>query len=131
MTPFPPERVASGATNTPNPTPGTPEAFQAVSDDLRARLAGLVRQPFDGWACSPTEAYALRVAEAVLADGFRRVVEDDDTIERLARAIHDAECGTDDLCKGYDAHGEWDRKWRDDAYESVARAVVRALREDT
>ena len=91
---------------------GTPESVQGNSAALREALADVLD---------------VSLAEA----GYRRVVEDDDTIERLARTIHDAECGTDDLCKGYDAHGEWDRRLRDDAYESVARAVVRALREDT
>jgi hypothetical protein len=115
MTPFPPERVASGATNTPNPTPGTPEAFQAVSDDLRARLAGLVRQPPGGPVSTPTEAYALRVADALLADGFRRVVDDDEVPTRHACCPHCTartgscvRCGVRDAAEGEELCGECD-----------------------
>lgn len=60
---------------------------QNGSGDLRARLAGLVRQPFEGWVSSPTEAYANAVADAVLADGFRRVVDDDATVRVVAEAL--------------------------------------------
>jgi hypothetical protein len=130
MTPFPPERVASGATNTPNPTPGTPEAFQAVSDDLRARLAGLVRQPPGGPVSTPTEAYALRVAEAVLADGFRRVVDDDDTIEREAgiRALKAAlECSRGHArgARAQDLDRETCRFWQ--GVSGFLRSRIRAL----
>lgn len=89
---------------------------QDGSGDLRARLAGLVRQPFEGWVSSPTEAYADAVADAVLADGFRRVVEDDATIERVAEALHARNCD----CTA----------WSDKDL-TAARAAVRALREET
>lgn len=129
MTTIPADASDAGATNTPNPGRSATGSGQDDSGDLRARLACLVRQPFKGWVSSPTEAYAIAVADAILAAGYRLAVEDDTTIDRVARAIHHAECGYDDLCKGYDSHGEWDRKWREDSYEAAARAAVRAIRE--
>jgi hypothetical protein len=119
-------------------SPETAQGKSAGSVRLVYELATLLEPEAANWATEAdpvwrevTRSVAMAHAMTAISSGYRRVVEDDDTIERLARAIHDAECGTDDLCKGYDAHGEWDRKLRDDAYESVARAVVRALREDT
>jgi len=55
----------------------------------------------------------------------------DTTVDRVARAIHDAECGIDDACQGYEAHGTFDRYVREDSYTAVAHAAIQALREET
>lgn len=106
----------------PNPDPSATEAAAPVTGDLRAQLVGLIRQPFDGPVSTPTVAYAEAVADAILAAGYRRVSEDDDTIATVADAIDE------------DVRSRWQGRpdeflsspndWRD-----VARAAVRALRE--
>jgi hypothetical protein len=119
-------------------TPGPGESESAGTVGLVYELATLLEPEAANWAiqADPVWRDATRnVAKAhamkAIASGYRRVVEDDDTIDLVARAIHQAECGYDDLCQGYDAHGEWDRRLREDSYEAAARAAVRALRGDT
>jgi hypothetical protein len=111
MTAFPPDGVDAG--------------------DLRARLAGLVRQPFDGPVSTPTVAYANAVADAVLADGFRRVVEDDATVDRIARVLISVRLP--DGCDELDVWRAWHRLSNRErhGWRESARAVVRALREET
>lgn len=102
--------------------------------DLRAHLAAVVHAAGCQCAGAPT-GLTLRtldvdlIADAVLHAGYRLVVDDDTTVERVARAIHHVGCGSDDLCKGYDHHGDWDRRIRDDSYEAEARAAISALRD--
>jgi hypothetical protein len=77
-----------------------------------------------------TQQRALSHAAKVLTSGYRRVLEDDDTIERLARAIHDGHCG----CGDYDDHLDVVKHEfgvDECGYRDIARVVVRALREDT
>jgi hypothetical protein len=115
---------------------GTPEPVQGNSAaeawaSVEALAALLEPEAFDpeqladeGWR-ERTQNTALGYAGLVIAAGYRRVVEDDDTIERVARILHDRLCDRadgDEACEDYDDH----RWWKADA-----RAVVRALREDT
>lgn len=118
-----PSESSAGATGKANLNPRDSESGQDGSGDLRARLAGLVRQPDDGPVSTPTEAYTLRVADAVLAAGFRRVVEDDGTIERLASAMAELNESAPPWPEIHD--------WIKNIYRDRARVVVRALREDT
>lgn len=145
MTPFPPDGVVPGATNTPDQGPSATEGVQPVRDALSASsdwerveaLAALLEpeafnpeQPADeGWR-TRTRNTALGYAGLVIASGYRRVVEDDDTIERLAAALWDSDIlqlpGVPD--------GDWERNARKGAKEhfrAQARAVVRALQEET
>lgn len=135
MTPFPPDGVVSGATNTPNPNRDATGGVQAVSDDLGAgrswaaveALAALLEpEAFDDsvpWKSDVTrEEYrqrALAHAASAIMAGYRRVAVDDDTIDRLAGAIAAISAPT---------AGPVDPR---EYYRRAARAVVRALREET
>jgi transcriptional regulator with XRE-family HTH domain len=87
----------------------------------------------DGPSLADVDALALVLdvePAALLCPGYRRLVEDDDTIERLARSISEQAIAAHD--------GPIDGlAWDEDTEESreqfrwVARAVVRALREET
>jgi hypothetical protein len=76
-------------------------------------------QPADETWREVTRQRALGHAATVITSGWRRVVEDDDTIERLARAMNDAAAPAVPSAAG------------PARYLLMARAVVRALREDT
>lgn len=73
-----------------------------------------------GWTVRISDAQLL--ADAILAAGFRRVPEDSETVERVAQALHDTECG----CAV--RHGEWDWRDRPDSYVEMAGAALAALR---
>jgi hypothetical protein len=74
-------------------------------------------QPADETWREVTQQRALgHAAKVITASDYRRVVEDDDTIERVAIAMAEAD--------GY----SWECS---DGYRRLARAVVRALREET
>lgn len=84
----------------------------------------------EGWRAR-TQDTALGYAGLVIASGYRRVVEDDDTIERLAEVLAKADgwfpwaqpVGVEqEVAVGDDIK---------DGFRSMARAVVRALREET
>lgn len=81
--------------------------------DPEAVLAPLRSVPIDRVGeVLAREERALRFAMAAYDAGYRRVVEDDTTVERAAEAIHAAGAGMDvEQCK------------------PLARAAVRALRE--
>lgn len=103
-----PEQVSAGA--------NASEGSEARTDELRAELAALVQADMDAWRlhndpaalCGPTMAQL--VAANLVAAGFRRVPEDADTVEQVARAMAEGE--------GY--------VWRgDEEDESVSHAGVR------
>lgn len=135
MTPFPPERQRTSGLK-PDGRVRTPETgSQTLRDEMAAfaheatrieisRLATIRELP------SPYQAVEQAV-DALFAAGFRRLFEDDDTINRLADALHTEECG----CGDFDEHltevkTQFDED-DDDTYHRMARVVVRALREDT
>lgn len=68
------------------------------------------------------------IADELLANGFRRVVEDDATVERIARGLW-----RDDIADVpiSDTDSNWAIAGANGSYQSKARAAVRALREDT
>lgn len=85
--------------------------------EAKEELATLIDESSGEWGLSPDG-----VADALLADGYVRVIEDGATVERLARAIYE--------------DGSWQSRcpW-DKLFESTreqcrqnARAVLRALR---
>jgi hypothetical protein len=134
MTPIAGSSSDAGATNPPNPGPSATGEVQAARDDLRADLAAVIAHPkmpadirrFAGEDECDRCTRALDAADAVLAAGFRRVSEDDDTVEQVAQAlaVHD----------GYVwdvVDGAADNVANPDYYLARARAAVRALREET
>lgn len=148
MSPFPPDGVAPGATNTPNPHRSAPEGSRAVSGDLRASsvygwaldLAAQMEpeafdydQPADpGWR-EVTQNRAIGHAAKVWDLGLRLVSEDEDTVDRMARAL----CHVDgwlwpaeeaDQVPG--ASTAWTVTPRPWLYRSQARAAIQALRGD-
>lgn len=77
------------------PSASGSESGQDGSGDLRAEMAAVAHGAFDSsitnpavWATSPYDQIELAV-DALLAAGYRRVSEDDDTIERVAQAMWD------------------------------------------
>lgn len=132
MTHVPHPGIDAGATNAPNSDRSAVGGTQALRSDLRASspmdaveaLAAILEpeafdpdQPADeGWR-EATKQRAIAHAARVITSGWVRVVEDDDTIGRLAA----------ELIRWVDGLGERARWTADDA----ARAVVRALREET
>jgi hypothetical protein len=146
MTPFPPDGGVSGATNTPDQGPSATEGVQPVRDALSASsdwerveaLAALLEpeafnpdQPADeGWR-TRTRNTALGYAGLVIASGYRRVAEDDDTIDRVAAAIANSDHASwEDILSGIRQGSKWAPRAAEE-YRSLARAVVRALREET
>lgn len=104
----------------------TPET---LTGELRARLAAVAHAPSECLlgqvpiSAVPSLFEAVeRAVDAILADGWRRVSEDDDTVERVARAIHDRECGPEEgSCPLFAEHRIW--------YAASARVAVQALRD--
>lgn len=106
MTPFPPEGVATGATNPPNAGPSAPERVRAVRNDLSGSaewgrveaLAALLEpeafdpdQPADeGWR-ERTKHVAIGHAAKVITEGYVRVVDDEETVEWLAEVLAKAD----------------------------------------
>jgi hypothetical protein len=142
MTPVPDSTVDAGATNMPGPSPSTPKGVQAVRDELSPSsswvaveaLAALMEpEAFDpnqladeGWRERTRNVALGHAASVIMCADYRRVVEDDETIERLARVIW-ASTLHPDLADD----GSW--KWaksKTDGYHARARAVVRALRNE-
>lgn len=135
MTPFPPDGVTPGATNTPDPGPSTTERVQPVRDALSPSpgwerveaLAALLEpeafnpdQPADETWRHVTQQRALGHAATVIMAGYRRVTDDD--VERVARAM-----ATKD---GWQWDGEYGAAGKPDYWRWAAEAV-RALREET
>lgn len=104
-------------------TPGT--GVQAARDEMVAEVARAL-----GYAgVSPFEIEDFRiedVADRLRRAGYRRVVEDDTTVERVARALFGDFDGVVDGMTFDEA-----REQTREAYRDRARAAVRALREDT
>ncbi len=91
-----------------------------VSADATAALVDLIRGDYpDVWSV-PLPQHAEQIADAILAAGFRRVAEDDDTIERVGWAMASE---VDGYVSGDLDPGEWEQ------YTNLARAAVRALRD--
>lgn len=113
--PFPPHGQSTSGLK-PNGRVRTPATgVQAVRDEMVAEVARAL-----GFAgVSPFEIEDFRiedVADRLRRAGYRRVSEDDDTIDRVAEALHARNCD----CTA----------WSDEDLAS-ARAAVRALREET
>jgi hypothetical protein len=121
---------AAGATNTAQEHSDANSTVQPVSGDLRAEVDRLARlldpvafddravpqnlgQRFDRYSRRQT---AIDHATIALVRGYRRVVEDDTTVDRVAKVL-----------SGW--HGEWDHIGEAvrDHYRSKARAAVRAI----
>lgn len=80
-----------------------------MSDDVD-ELAEVIRS-IDG----PATLGGLEVADAIIAAGYVRVRVDEETAERVARAIQESRCG---CCEEYEV------------FRHQARAVLDALTED-
>lgn len=136
-----PRGVMPAATNTADPHPRTPEVAEAVRDALRADPIKTLARVLDpvaydpravpanigqGWDRKSRQMVAEVHATAAHAAGFRRVVEDDTTVERVARAIFSVREAMIDP-------SEVDRVWAETetVFRAEARAAVRALREET
>jgi hypothetical protein len=78
--------VVHGDEQTP-PT-RTGDAREAQRGAERAALVKLIREPHGHVHNTPTTAYAEAVADAVLAAGYVRVQDDDETVDRVAKALH-------------------------------------------
>jgi hypothetical protein len=135
MTTFPTGQGHSGATNPPNPNPSVNPSGNDRSGDLRRDLADRINRAWDEWAADEVPGWRQEyIADAILAAGYRRVVEDDTTVERVAVAL----CDLDGLL--WPEEGEVEAAAQaglsctiadTDLYRRRARAAVRALREDT
>jgi hypothetical protein len=152
------ETVADGLTGS-SASVESPEPEERLS-----ALAGYIDETMSAWQRQATPAgtsvtpFAEYLADALIGQGLRRVVEDDDTIRRAAEAFRrvdrdqrydqlDEMYGEDAVGCGGTAHPEpcggcvdchramiahdvhTDSYWT--FAQSVARAVVRALRGDT
>lgn len=121
-------------------SPSAPEGVQAVRGALRDALArdmdpaawrALVDATDEQWKRQRSDQLVtVAYAEAAIRAGWRLVSEDDDTIDRVARALHADRCD----CGDYDDHLNWvkdelDMNEMPDV--EAARAAVRALREET
>jgi RecB family exonuclease len=99
-----------------------------ASPDATAALVDLIRGDYpDVWSV-PLPQHAEQIAEAVVKAGFRRVAEDEATVERVARAIWVSR-----LAPGVvpnDEAWEWRKTYSMEQHD-WARAAVRALREET
>lgn len=128
---LPSSSAAPGRTPVPADTEGR-DGGEALSDDLsRERAMARVMDPNahdDTFPMHPDRRVerldsALAHAIAAVDAGYRLVSEDDATVERVARVLHDRLCDRadgDEACEDYDDH-----RW----YKADARAAVRALRE--
>lgn len=140
MTAFPTPEPDQGATNKVDPDPDVlppgNDGSGALSPETVAALVALARV-LDPDACDPPatslpigeaaevwrrQDAALLTARRVWEAGWRLVSEDDATVDRIVRALHDEWCGCEE---GLADHRDGYRHNLDDA----ARAAVRALRE--
>lgn len=146
MTPFPPDGVVSGATNPPSPEHGQDPSGNAGSGDLsgpdgwqavQALAALLQPEAFDPGQPASEEwrnrmqDEARGYAAKVITSGYRRVVVDVGTVDRVAAALATDDAIDWDYVQGSARSGS---KWaRNEVarFHSLARAAVRALREDT
>lgn len=134
VTPFPPDGSSVERRTPVRRYADAPGPAQGESAALRETLAALIAHPkmpadvrrFAGEDECDRCTRSLAAADAVLRAGFRRVVEDDVTIERLAKALaaFDGYVWSED-------DGAADNVANPDYYLRRARAVVRALREET
>lgn len=132
----------------PNSGPGAIEGAGELRNDLRAsergHLAATIAHPkmaadirrFAGTDECDRCVRALDAADALLADGWVRVVEDDDTIQTVAVALaaHDGYGWPADREGVLSAEVDYDLDRavaRPGYYLDRSRAVVRALREET
>lgn len=111
MTPFPPDGVTPGATNTGTEGRDTWEAIEALAAILEPEAFNPDQPADEGWR-EATKDTALVYAARVISSGYRRVVEDEDTVERVVRAILAV-----------------NPAFRSRQAAVLARAAVRALRE--
>lgn len=115
--------VASGQTPAPegDGAPGT------LLGDLRAEIADTVNAELTGICASWRPSFADRAADALVKAGFVRVSVDDDTVERVARMVHDHDCDAaeDGPCQQYELH----RKWHIATARFAVLAAVQALRD--
>ena len=124
--------------STDAPTTGPVVAADGKANDdteaLRGELTVFVGEALPAWqrqavpAGSSVVSLAEFLADWLIGFGYRRVVVDDDTVERAAAAIADAD-GTiwEDIQSGLRHGSKWAPKAAD-YYRSLARAAVRALR---
>lgn len=113
MTPFPPEGVDTGATNTPNPDPSAIPSGNVGSGRLKAE----VTRALGNAGVSPFEIEDFRiedVADRLHRAGFRLVSDDEATVERVAAKIWGS-----GVLSGWSLDMEH--------YRVMARAAVRAL----
>ena len=148
VTPFPPDGASVERRNPVGRHAGTPEPVQGYSaGEARASVEALAAllepEAFDPnqlaapeWRAR-TQDVAIGHAAKVITSGYRRVVEDDDTIERLAEAARSREAvrfaenekrrGGNAWLTPWSQLPENTREW----YRLRVADVVRALREDT
>ena len=119
------------------PVPGAESTQDATNQsradteasDGRAALRDAIVRLVDVTGLTPFEVEDWRMDEFVgglIKAGYRRVSEDDDTIERVARALwRDAVA---DMHMP-DTEANWAVASANGAFQSAARAAVRALRE--
>jgi hypothetical protein len=140
MTSFPTQQPDQGATNPPNSGATTSASGNHGSGELRAEvdqraeLVALITARYPLGRVWPTECHAEQITDAIVAAGFRRVSEDDTTVERVAAGLAHA----DELRWAVREGGRWRDVGKPEwplasrsSYLARARAAVRALREDT
>ena len=93
------------------------------SGDLRASLVAVILGLSGDLWHLPTRTDATVMADAILADGWRRVSVDDDTVERVARTLAEVDGYVWDV-----SEGAADNVANPDYYLRRARAAVQALR---
>jgi hypothetical protein len=129
--PTPGAETAVDATNAPLRDGSDSDGRTALRDELVGLLCADV---LTAWSI-PTDGHAKALADKILAAGFRRLVEDDDTVDRVARALWvDHLAGLPKLLQPIDdAEREefWGHVVGSGHFHTQARAAVRALREDT
>lgn len=103
------------------------DLYRVLSPEAQ-ELATLIDEALPAWqrqtepADRQVTSLADFIAEWLIGFGYRRVVEDDTTVERVIIVLHAEWCGCDEV----EAHHDGYRHALDDA----ARAAVRAVRGD-
>lgn len=118
--------------------PLTSRAAVAEADRLEAipanqELADCIRVAMAGWQQSSepagpgvTDAFVY-MANELISQGFRLAVDDDTTVERVARALWRSDIADVPVS---DTDANWAIASANGSYQSKARAAVRALREE-
>lgn len=127
MSPFPPDGETVEPLEPSNRGSATWDAVEALAAILEPEAFDPDQSAVEGWR-GATMNVALAHAAKVITSGYRLVVDDDTTVDRVARAIFVQARARYD---GPENVPTWDEDPEEDREEFrfVARAAIQALRE--